>query len=87
MVKKSEIGTEDFEGYANSKIATEEAYSPRTMGKGAVQYRIDHIEMALEAGDLSANRMMMLAGEWKALNEVLGNDEGPWAMLHRLTGI
>ena len=55
----------------------------------SIKARISRIEVALETDmDLSQNRVMILAGEWKALNEELGKyDEGMWAMLHRLRGI
>ena len=62
--------------------------------------RISKINWVLEhEPDLSQNRVMALAGEWKGLRMSThpvtlssGNsedifDEGMWAMLHRLRGI
>ena len=55
----------------------------------AIESRILKIETALENDtDLSGNRVIELAGEWKGLKKGLGQyDEAMWAMLERTRGI
>ena len=55
----------------------------------AMERLILKIETALENDiDLSANRVMELAGEWKGLKKGLGQyDEAMWQMLERTRGI
>ena len=52
-----------------------------------INLRIELIEKAINQ-EVSFNRLLLLAGEWYGLKQVIGTpEEGPWAMLHRVKGI
>lgn len=59
------------------------------MGRDHIQQVIEKIEWALENHrDISATKIMLMAGQWRGLKKALGeNDESEWAMLYRLRGI
>lgn len=52
-----------------------------------IKIRIELIEKAIDQ-EVSRNKLLLLAGEWYGLKQVVGTpEEGPWAMLNRVKGI
>jgi len=58
------------------------------MTKSEIELKIKTIEASIKFKDFTRNHILILAGEWHGLKQAIGDDnEGPWAMLHRVKGI